>query len=65
MIESQDENERAAKVMIPGKNILQRSIIHLHHLECNAEEKSNEIPNKINSKVNCKREELKKRWIKN
>ena len=58
--ESQDGKERAAKVMMPNENILQRYIMHLYHLECNGEEQSNETTNKLNSnqKVNCKGEEL-------
>ena len=53
------QKERAARVMMPNKNILQRSIIHLYLLECNDEEQLNEIPGKINLKVNLKGEKLK------
>ena len=54
----QDGKERTAEVMMPNKNILQRSIIHLYPLERNAEKESNERPNKVNSiqKVSCKGE---------
>ena len=45
--------------MMPNKNILQRSIMHLYPLECYEEEQLNEIPSKINLKVNRKGEELK------
>ena len=43
MIRSSDGEERAARVMMPNRNILQRSIIHLYPIECNYEE-----PNKEN-----------------
>ena len=43
MIRSSDGQERAARVMMPNRNILQRSIIHLYPIECNDEE-----PNKEN-----------------
>ena len=43
MIRSSDGEERAARVMMPNRNILQRSIIHLYPIECNDEE-----PNKEN-----------------
>ena len=43
MIRSSDGEERAARVMMPNRNILQRSIIHLYLIECNDEE-----PNKEN-----------------
>ena len=59
MTESQDGKERAAKVMMPNKIILQRSIIHLYPLECNDEEQLNEKPSKINLKVNRNEEDLK------
>ena len=59
MIESQDEQEQAAKFMIPNKNILQRSFIHPYPLECNEEEQLNEIPSRINLKINRKGKELK------
>lgn len=59
MIESQDGQQQAAKFMIPNKNILQRSITHPYSLECNEEEQLNEIPSKINLKINRKGEELK------
>ena len=42
-IRSNDGEERAAQVMMPNRNILQRSIIHLHPIKCNDEE-----PNKEN-----------------
>ena len=45
--------------MMPNKNILQKSIIHLHPLGCNEEQQMNEMPNKINSRVNHTGEELK------
>lgn len=41
MIKSNDGEERAARVLTPNKNILQRSIMHLYPLECN-DEKRNE-----------------------
>ena len=59
MTESQNGKERAKKFMTLNKNTLQRSILHLFHLECNGEEQLNKIPGKINLKVNCKGEELK------
>ena len=37
MITSQDGEQRAAKILTPNKNVLQRSIIHLYPLECNDE----------------------------
>ena len=43
MIRSSDGEERAARVMMPNRNILRRSIIHLYPIECNDEE-----PNKEN-----------------
>ena len=43
MIRSSDGEKRAARVMMPNRNILQRSIIHLYPIECNDEE-----PNKEN-----------------
>ena len=43
MIRSSDGEERAARVMMPNRNILQRSIIHLYPIECSDEE-----PNKEN-----------------
>ena len=43
MIRSSDGEERAARVMMPNRNILQRSIIHLYPIECNDAE-----PNKEN-----------------
>ena len=43
VIRSSDGEERAARVMMPNRNILQRSIIHLYPIECNDEE-----PNKEN-----------------
>ena len=60
MIESRDGKERAAKEMMPNKNILQRRIIHLYPLERNGGEQLNEIPSKSNLNVNRKGEELKK-----
>ena len=59
MMESQDGKERAAKVMMPNKSILQRSFIHLYPLESNGEEQLNEIPSKLDSNVNRKGDELK------
>ena len=38
MIKSQDGEERAARIMMPNKNILQRSIVHLYPLECHEEQ---------------------------
>ena len=35
MIRSSDGEERAAQVMMPNRNIIQRSIIHLYPIECN------------------------------
>ena len=43
MIRSSDGEEIAAWVMMPNRNILQRSIIHLYPIECNDEK-----PNKEN-----------------
>ena len=34
LIKSHDGEERAARVLMPNKNILQRSIVHLYPLEC-------------------------------
>ena len=34
MIQSQDGEERAARILTPNKNVLQRSIVHLYPLEC-------------------------------
>ena len=59
MIKSQERKKQTTKVMMPNKNILQRSIMHLYPLECYEEEQLNEIPSKINLKVNRKGEELK------
>ena len=59
MIESQDGKQRAAKVMMLNKKILQRSLTHLYPLECNGEEQLNEIPSKIDLKFNREGEELK------
>ena len=58
MIKDQVGKERAARVMM-NKIILQKSIIHLYPLECNDEEQLNEIPRKINLKVNRNGKELK------
>ena len=35
LIESRDGRERAARVLLPNKNVLQRSLVHLYPLECN------------------------------
>ena len=45
MIRSQDGEERAARILMPNKNVLQRSITHLYPLECHEDEQqsSNEI----------------------
>ena len=59
MIESQDGKQRAAKVMMLNKKILQRSLTHLYPLECNGEEQLNEILSKIDLKFNREGEELK------
>lgn len=59
MIGSQDGKEPSAKVVMPNRNIIQRSMIHLYPLECNDEEQPNQIPSNINLKVHRKREELK------
>ena len=56
MIRSSDGEERAARVMMPNRNILQRSIIHLYPIECNDEEPNKEnddnLLNDNNVKVN-------------
>ena len=48
--------ERATRVMMPNRNILQRSIIHLYPIECNDEEPNKEnddnLLNDNNVKVN-------------
>ena len=41
----QHGEKRAVRVIMPNRNILQRSIVHLHPIECNDEE-----PNKENDK---------------
>ena len=38
MIRNSDGEKRAVRVIMPNRNILQRSIIHLHPIECNDEE---------------------------
>ena len=43
MIRSRDGEERAAQIIMPNRNMLQRSIIHLYPIECNEKE-----PNKGN-----------------
>ena len=45
--------------MIPDKNILQRSIIHLYSLKCIGEKQLNEIPSKLDLNLNPNGEELK------
>ena len=42
LIRSSDVEERAARVMIPNQNMLQRSIIHLYPIKCNDEELNKE-----------------------
>ena len=37
MIRSSDGEERATRVMMPNRSILQQSIIHLCPIECNDE----------------------------
>ena len=59
MIKSQERKKQTTKVMMPNKIILQRSIMHLYPLECYEEKQLNEIPSKINLKVNRQGEELK------
>ena len=59
MIESQDGKQRAAKVMIPNKNILQKSITQPYPSGCNGEEQLNKIPSKLDLNFNRKGEELK------
>ena len=59
MIESQDGKQRAAKVMMPNKNILQRSITHLYPLECNGEQQLNEIPSKLALNLIAREKNLK------
>ena len=41
LIKSNDGQERAARVLFPNKNILQRSIVHLYPLELEDIEKEN------------------------
>lgn len=41
MIKSQDGEERAARILMPNKNVLQRSIVHLYPLECDEDERDN------------------------
>ena len=43
MIRSRDGEERVAQIMMPNRNMLQRSIIHLYPIEFNEKE-----PNKGN-----------------
>ena len=38
LFKSQDNQERAAKVILPNKHVLQRSLVHLYPLEINDEE---------------------------
>ena len=60
MITSQDGEQRAAKILTPNKNVIQRSIIHLYPLECNDEnviklnneQQLNENENKDNENKN-------------
>ena len=42
MITSQDGETRATRILMPNKNILQRSIVHLYPLECHDEEPNKE-----------------------
>ncbi|XP_057305456.1 uncharacterized protein LOC130642387 [Hydractinia symbiolongicarpus] len=41
LLKSRDNQERAAKVILPNQNVLQRSLVHLYPLETNDEETSN------------------------
>ena len=59
IIESQEGKQRAARVMMSNKNILQRCIIDLYSLECNGKKQLNEIPSKLDLSFDRKGEELK------
>ena len=53
MIKSQDGEERAARILMPNKNVLQRSIVHLYPLECHEDERKHEEQNEnINEQPN-------------
>ena len=54
MIRSSDGEERAARVMMPNRNILQRSIIHLYPIECNDEEPNKENDDNLLNDSNLK-----------
>ena len=54
MIRSSDGEERAARVMMPNRNILQRSIIHLYPTEYNDEEPNKENDNDVLNDNNLK-----------
>ena len=54
VIRSSDGEERAARVMMPNRNILQRSIIHLYPIECNDEEPNKENDGNLLSDNNLK-----------
>ena len=43
MIKSKDGEERAAHILMPNRNILQRSIVHLYPLECHEKESNKEL----------------------
>ena len=60
MIRSSDGEERAARVMMPNRNILQRSIIHLYPIECNDEEPNKENDHNLLTDNNLKIKHEKK-----
>jgi len=43
MITNQDGEQRAARILMPNKNILQRSLVHLYPLECHDEKPNIEL----------------------
>ena len=54
MTSSSDGEERAARVMMPNRNMLQRSIIHLYSIECNDEETNKENDDNLLNHNNLK-----------
>ena len=57
MIKSQDGEERAARILMPNKNIVQRSIVHLYPLECHEDEMNNEEQNEDEKEKPIEQEE--------
>ena len=54
MIRSSNVEERTARVMMPNRNIPQRSVIHLYSIECNDEEPSKENDSNLQNDNNLK-----------